>query len=61
MEDEKFLVRYMTIDFNGKNWIIREKEFYFKDEAIKFSKKMFENTGKKVAVYKTITNYERIK
>ena len=61
MEDEKFEVRYMTLDFNGKNWINREKEFYFKDEAIEFSKKMLEKTGKTVAVYKKITNYERIK
>lgn len=36
MEDEKFEVRYMTLDFNGKNWINREKEFYFKDEAINY-------------------------
>ena len=61
MEDEKFEVRYMTPDFNGKNWINREKEFYFKDEAVYFSEKMLEKTGKKVAVYKKVTSYERIK
>lgn len=61
MENEKFEVRYMTLDFNGKNWINREKEFYFKNEAIAFSKKMYKKTGKKVAVYKMITKYERIK
>lgn len=61
MDNEKFEVRYMTLDFSGKNWINREKEFYFKDEAIKFSEKMLEETGKIVSVYKKITNYERVK
>lgn len=58
--DEEFEVRYSTLDFNGKNWIVRTENFYFKDEAIDFSEIMKKETKRATAVYKKVIKYERI-
>lgn len=58
--DEEFEVRYSTLDFNGKNWIVRTKNFYFKDEAIEFSERVKKETKQRTAVYKKVIKYERI-
>lgn len=58
--DKEFEVRYSTLDFNGKNWIVRTKNFYFKDEAIEFSKRMEKETKLRTAVYEKTIKYERI-
>ena len=60
MENEKYLVEYTTPDFNGKRFITREKEFYFKDEASCFAQKMEEKYKVKTYVYKLIIKKELI-
>lgn len=60
MENEKYLVMYVTKDLNGVNWIHRQKEFYFKDEATLYAISMEEKTKQKVHVYKLITKKELV-
>lgn len=60
MEEEKFEVRYYSLDFNGKYYIERQKMLYSKEEAIKFSKRMEQQTGKISRVYKITKKKERI-